>query len=130
MICFLQDRWFPDLASRMQRVDLVEDPRFKDEESKFANGAALIEELQRTFATRTLEEWNAILFGADGVWAPVQSPAEVLKDEQALVNSFVTPVTDDDGDTYLSAASPCQFDQRPIGSAKVEVRPMDSTVMK
>jgi crotonobetainyl-CoA:carnitine CoA-transferase CaiB-like acyl-CoA transferase len=115
MLCYLQDRWFPDLARRMGRDDLLEDPRFASEESKFINGAALADELQATFATLTLAEWNEALFDAEGVWAPVQSPAEVLADVQALENGFVTPVTDHDGETYLSVASPCQFDQQPIG---------------
>ena len=122
MICFLQDRWFPDLARRLGREDLLADPRFASEESKFMNGAALAEELQRTFAERTLAQWSEILFDSEGVWAPVQSPAEVLTDVQALANGFVTPVTDDDGETYMSAASPCQFDERPVGPLRASPR--------
>ncbi len=122
MICFLQDRWFPDLARRMGREDLLADPRFASEESKFMNGAALTEELHRTFAERTLAEWSTVLFDAEGVWAPVQSPAEVLTDIQALANGFITPVTDDDGETYMSAASPCQFDERPVGPLRASPR--------
>jgi formyl-CoA transferase len=118
VLCFLQDRWFPDLARRMGREDLLEDPRFDDEDSKHQHGAVLAEELQRTFATRTLADWNQVLAGADGVWAPLQSPAEVLDDVQAIENSFITPVTDYDGETYMSAASPCQFDERPVGALR------------
>ena len=55
---------------------------------------------------------------AEGVWAPAHSPAEVLNDPQALENGFVTPVTDGDGETYLSAASPGQFDERPVGALR------------
>jgi len=39
----------------------------------------------------------------------------VIADVQALENGFVTPVTFDDGTTYLTGASPAQFDERPIG---------------
>src|SRR5690606_35652005 len=40
-LCFLMDRWFPDLARRLGRADLIEDPRFADERSKMANAQAL-----------------------------------------------------------------------------------------
>jgi crotonobetainyl-CoA:carnitine CoA-transferase CaiB-like acyl-CoA transferase len=114
-LCFLQDRWFPDLARRMGRADLLDDPRFGDETSKFMNGEALIAELDRTFATKTLAEWNELLFGMDGVWAPLLSPDEVLDDAQAREAGIVTPVTDYDGDTYFASATPGQFDEMLIG---------------
>ena len=113
-LCFLQDRWFADLARRMEREDLLEDKRFRDEKSKMANAEALIAELQGVFETRTLAEWNDILFSMEGVWAPVQNPVEVINDDQALINGFVTEVSAEDG-SYLAASSPGQFDERPIG---------------
>ena len=116
-LCLLQDRWFADLARHLEREDLLDDPRFADEPAKLANAEALIGELQSTFATRTLAEWNEILFTLEGVWSPLQSPAEVIADPQALENGFVTPVgTADDG--YLAAASPGQFDERPVGDLR------------
>jgi crotonobetainyl-CoA:carnitine CoA-transferase CaiB-like acyl-CoA transferase len=117
-ICLLQDRWFPDLARRMDRADLLDDPRFADERSKFLNGEALIAELDKTFATRTLAEWNERLFGMEGVWAPLLSPAEVKDDLQALQNGIVTPVTDHDGETYYTASTPGRFDERPVGELR------------
>jgi crotonobetainyl-CoA:carnitine CoA-transferase CaiB-like acyl-CoA transferase len=117
-ICFLTDAWFPDLARHLDRIDLIDDPRFATEEAKFANAEALIAELDGEFAKRTMAEWKTALASLVGVWAPLQSPSEVIADEQALVNGFVTPVTDRDGDTYLAASSPGQFDERPIGSLR------------
>src|SRR5690606_134759 len=103
---------------RMGRADLLDDPRFADERSKFLNGEALIDELQKTFATATLAEWSERLFGMEGVWAPLLSPAEVKDDVQALVNGIVTPVLDYDGETYMTAATPGRFDERPVGDLK------------
>jgi crotonobetainyl-CoA:carnitine CoA-transferase CaiB-like acyl-CoA transferase len=117
-ICFLMDRWFPDLARRLGRQELVEDPRFKDEPSKMANAQALIDELQGEFSKRTLQEWCDALVDCEGVWAPQFRPVEVLNDEQALVNGFVTPVTTYDGSSYLASATPGQFDERPVGELK------------
>ncbi len=114
-LCFLQDRWFADLARRMGREDLLADERFRDEKSKVANAEALIAALQGEFETKTLAEWNDILFSMEGVWAPLHNPAEVIHDHQALINGFVTEVSADDG-SYLAASSPGQFDERPIGT--------------
>jgi crotonobetainyl-CoA:carnitine CoA-transferase CaiB-like acyl-CoA transferase len=117
-VTFLIDAWFPDLARKLGRPDLAEDPRFRDERSKMANATALAAELEKEFAKKTMMEWCDVLVDCAGVWAPQFRPAEVLNDPQALINGFVTPVTMDDGDTYLAACTPGQFDERPIGSLK------------
>ena len=117
-LCFLQDRWFADLARRMGRPDWLEDARYADERAKFENADALIAELDAEFAKKTLAEWKVVLDGADGVWAPLHSPAEVIADEQALVNGFVTEVVGDEGDRYLAASTPGQFDERPVGALR------------
>lgn len=114
-LCFLQDAWFGDLARRLGREDLLADPRFADETSKFLNGMLLVAELEAAFAQRTLAEWTQVLAGMDGVWSPLLSPDEVLTDEQALEAGIVTRVTDPDGGGYYAAATPGQFDGRPPG---------------
>lgn len=115
-ICLLQDRWFFDLARRTGREDLLTDSRFKTEDDKYANAAALIDELDTTFASRTLADWITALTGMEGVWSPIFSPAEVLTDSQALANGIVTPVTcPQSGDVYLAAGTPGQFDEQNIG---------------
>jgi crotonobetainyl-CoA:carnitine CoA-transferase CaiB-like acyl-CoA transferase len=118
-ICFLQDAWFPDLFEHLDRPDLASDPRFKDAESKMKNAAALIAELEKEFAKETLAEWGERFATLKGVWAPLQNPPEVLTDEQALENGFIVPVRDDDGEVYRAAASPGQFDERPVGALRV-----------
>jgi crotonobetainyl-CoA:carnitine CoA-transferase CaiB-like acyl-CoA transferase len=45
----------------------------------------------------------------------------VIADPQALDNGFVTNVEGDDG-TYLAAASPGQFDERPVGPLRASPR--------
>jgi formyl-CoA transferase len=114
-LCFLQDRWFPDLARHIGREDLITDPRFATEDAKYENAAALIEQLDGVFATRTLAEWCDCFKDLEGVWAPLFNAWEVNADPQARANGFVTEVTDDDGFTYLASAPPGQFDEQPVG---------------
>ena len=117
-ICFLQDAWWPDLAHHLGRPDLALDARFNSGAARLQNRSALIDELDAVFATRTLAEWKLALKTLKGVWAPLQTPNEVLEDEQALANGFVTKVSRADGAAYMSVSSPAQFDQRAIGDLR------------
>lgn len=74
--------------------------------------------MHEVFATRDYADWCQKLATMEGVWAPVQTPAEVLADPQALGNGFVSPVQIDDGQEYLTGMSPAQFDERPIGALR------------
>jgi crotonobetainyl-CoA:carnitine CoA-transferase CaiB-like acyl-CoA transferase len=118
VLCLLYDQWWPDLARHLQREDWLSDPRYADPAARAANNVALIAELDAIFAGKTLAEWEVQLADLEGVWSPLKSPAEVIVDEQALANGFVTPVTLPSGDTYLTGASPAQFDRRPIGELR------------
>jgi crotonobetainyl-CoA:carnitine CoA-transferase CaiB-like acyl-CoA transferase len=115
LLCLLYDAWWPDFARHIDREAWIDDPRFRDPAVRAANCREMIAELDALFATKTLAEWEQQFATLEGVWSPEKSPAEVIADEQALVNGFVTPVTYADGDTYLTGASPAQFDGRPIG---------------
>lgn len=118
VLCLLYDEWFPDLARRLHRDEWLTDPRYHDVASRAANNVALIAEMDAIFATKTLAEWEIELANLEGVWSPLKSPDEVIADVQALENGFVTPVAFDDGDHYLTGASPAQFDERPIGALR------------
>jgi crotonobetainyl-CoA:carnitine CoA-transferase CaiB-like acyl-CoA transferase len=119
VLCLLYDAWWSDLATKLQREHWLTDPRFADAEGRRTHNVALIAELDGVFAGRTLAEWEDVLLALEGVWSPVKSPAEVLVDEQALENGYVTPVGYRNGDGhYLTAPSPAQFDGRPVGDLR------------
>jgi crotonobetainyl-CoA:carnitine CoA-transferase CaiB-like acyl-CoA transferase len=115
VLCLLYDTWWPDFTRHTGHPELAADSRYATADARAKNNRALISELDEIFAQRTLAEWEAMFSSLQGVWSPVKSPAEVIEDEQALVNGFVTPVTLADGSQYLTGASPAQFDGRAIG---------------
>ena len=118
-LCLLVDSWWPDFARHIDREDLLTDPRFATQRARFDNRGALIAELDAVFAAHDLAYWRERLVTMEGVWAPLQSPEEVIADPQALENGFVTPVNGPDGaPAYLGGASPAQFDERPIGTLR------------
>lgn len=116
-ICLLMDQWWPDFATKIGVPELIEDPRFVDHAARAGHARELIDILNALFASKDFAEWKAILKHIDGVWAPMQNSEEVLADPQALENGF-TPVTIDAETSYLTGASPCQFDERPVGELR------------
>ena len=91
------DDWWADLCRHLDRPDLATDERFATAKARAANNAAAVEILDEIFAQRTLAEWRDVLSTALGVWAPVQSPAEIHDDPQTIANGFVREVAVPDG---------------------------------
>ena len=52
------------LCTTLDRGDLLDDPRFVDISARLANREILIEELEKSFAVKTAEEWVALLLAA------------------------------------------------------------------
>ena len=112
-LVFLQpDRYWAELCQLMGRDDLAADPRFRDIRARGENRAACMEELDAEFASRTFEEWKALLSGIDAPWAPVQAVEELLDDPQVLANGYIGEV-DEDGLRYRLPTVPVQFDGEP-----------------
>jgi crotonobetainyl-CoA:carnitine CoA-transferase CaiB-like acyl-CoA transferase len=110
-LVFLQpDRYWPDFCRIIGRPELLEDARFGDMAARKENAAACVAELDGVFATRTFDEWKAILAGLDAPWAPVQSVTELLDDPQVQANEYIGEVVLDGETAYRLPAVPVQFD--------------------
>jgi crotonobetainyl-CoA:carnitine CoA-transferase CaiB-like acyl-CoA transferase len=113
MLIMLQsDRDWPDLCRHLDRQDLIDDPRFATSALRAENKGECVDELDRIFATRTLEEWKTALATTDGVWAPIQNPGELYVDPQVLANGYLPEVELGSGETCQLVASPVQFDEQ------------------
>ena len=90
--------------------DLIDDPRFAD-------GAVaqhfddMVDELDKAFGSRTLDEWRVELAKQPGQWDVVQHVAELPDDPQARANGFVQTVDYPGGHQLRLVASPVQFDR-------------------
>ena len=74
------------------------------------NAEACIAELERCFAQHTLAEWRAKLATVEGVWAPMQSAAEIPSDPQVSANGYLAEI-DVGGHACPLVRSPVQFDE-------------------
>ena len=92
LVMLESDRYWGDLCQLAGRPELESDPRFIDAKARAENSAACVGILDEIFAQKTFAEWKEILAAAKGVWAPVQTPSEVLVDPMALANGYVREV--------------------------------------
>ena len=95
--------------------EAADDPRFADARSLFENAGAASDVLVKAFAAQPFDYWRQHLKTFTGQWAPIQSFADLLTDEQALANDMIIEVEAADGsDKPLKLVrGPVQFDGEP-----------------
>jgi crotonobetainyl-CoA:carnitine CoA-transferase CaiB-like acyl-CoA transferase len=107
------DRFWPELCEKLGRPDLVVDERFASSTARAENLAACMAELEAAFASATLAEWRERLADAQGVWAAVQTPTEVLEDPQVQANGYVADVDYGESGSHKLVVGPAQFEGQP-----------------
>lgn len=103
------ERYWPSLCERVGLAHLVDEPRYRDLDSRIENGEALIEELAATFKTRDLAYWRRAFEGWDAPWEVVQTMREVSQDPQALANGYLFDVEVEDGTPVTLVTGPVSF---------------------
>jgi formyl-CoA transferase len=80
MFALVREEEWVNLCRTINRADLLEDPRFTDFKTRFANKPALISILREEFLTRDAAEWVTLLQGARLLCDRVNTPLEFLAD--------------------------------------------------
>jgi crotonobetainyl-CoA:carnitine CoA-transferase CaiB-like acyl-CoA transferase len=112
-VIFLQsDRHWPELCDALERLDLLDDPRFGDAKARFENRKECIAELDETFGSKPLSHWRVRFEDIEGVWGPVQNAFEAYQDPQALANGYLPEVVDANANRVRLVSNPVQFDER------------------
>ncbi|MCE7796865.1 CoA transferase [Sphingobium sufflavum] len=95
--------------------DAAKDPRFADARALFENAGAASDIIVKAIGAKPFEYWRQHLKTYTGQWAPIQSFADLLTDEQALANDMIVEVEAADGsDKPLKLVrGPVQFDGAP-----------------
>lgn len=88
---------------------LIEEERFTGGKLRRENSEELVDMLDEAFALRTFDEWAERLDKEDLVWAPVQTPREVLEDPQAIAAGAFTEIPTHDGGSERTPATPVRF---------------------
>jgi crotonobetainyl-CoA:carnitine CoA-transferase CaiB-like acyl-CoA transferase len=103
------DHW-ADLCPLLGRPDLATDPRFATAADRRANADDAVAIFTDLIGQRTLADWKVALAPAKGVWAPIQSPAEIHDDPQVIANRYVQTVHYPTGDLAFPTP-PVLFDE-------------------
>ncbi|MCB2058928.1 MAG: CoA transferase [Novosphingobium sp.] len=108
------DKYWARFCEVAGRPDLAADPRFADSAKRQEHVDECYAEMKALFASKTLEEWKAILSQQDGQWDAVQNVGEIHKDVQVQANDLVQTVDYGDGSTIPLVAVPMLFDGEPM----------------
>ena len=85
------DRHWSPLLTALGLTELIDDARFVTLEERAANGPALVAILDRKFAEKSFDEWDALLReSGDFIYAKVQSIDELQYDSQVIANDYIT----------------------------------------
>ncbi|MFT4027173.1 MAG: CoA transferase [Novosphingobium sp.] len=99
--------------------EAADDPRFADPRSLFENAGAASDIMVKAFAAQPFEYWRQHLKTFSGQWAPIQSFADLLTDDQALANDMIIEVEGADGGENLKLVrGPVQFDGAPVETTR------------
>jgi crotonobetainyl-CoA:carnitine CoA-transferase CaiB-like acyl-CoA transferase len=104
------DRLWPGLLEVIDRRAWAADERFRTARDRRLNAVELIALLDELFVTRTRDEWTAAFDEHDVWWAPVNTPADVLVDPQAIAAGAFVDVPGGAGTPeHRAVASPVSF---------------------
>ncbi len=106
------DRHWPDLCRAIGREDLTQDERYADITIRRRHGPELVEELDKVFATKTLDEWGEVFDRENVWWAPVNTINDALADPVAREAGVLREVNGPDGPLPF-VATPADFAATP-----------------
>ena len=110
MVALQSDRFWAEVCQLLERVDLIEDPRYRNSTLRSENREACIKVLDSIFLTRTLGEWIDVFSAFSGVWAPAQSFAEIHHNAQIRANGYLQKVTSNEGLEFDLVSAAMHFD--------------------
>lgn len=95
---------FENLMDAIDRANLIDDPRFEDNDARVEHNDALDDIIEEWTSQRTTEEVIEVMEAADAVVGPVYDIADIFEDEQYDARDDIVPVEDDDLGTVRMAA--------------------------
>jgi crotonobetainyl-CoA:carnitine CoA-transferase CaiB-like acyl-CoA transferase len=98
------------VLAAIDRVDLVDDERFASARAIAANRSEIIALLDVAFAAQPLAHWAERFDAHDVVWAPIQTPADVVADRQAVAaGAWIEVDAGPDAPPVRSVEAPIRF---------------------
>jgi crotonobetainyl-CoA:carnitine CoA-transferase CaiB-like acyl-CoA transferase len=114
LVLLQPDKFWDDLAKRLERPELTTDERFSTAGARAQNTEACVAVLDDAFGSQPLAHWKQVLADFAGVWTPYQTLGELYSDPQVIANGYLPAMEAPNGQQVQLVASPAQFDERPV----------------
>jgi CoA:oxalate CoA-transferase len=108
------DRYWPLLCKALDRLDLLDDPRFAGSGERDEYHRELIAILDEEFARLTYPEWEARVAEHDLIACRVNSLTTLQDDEQILANDYLVKRPHRDLGEWWYAPTPIEFQKTPV----------------
>lgn len=106
----------PALCNAINRMDILEDPKYADAQSRAENRESFYNIFREIFASKTSDEWIKIAEEFDLPLTRMNHFADVSEDEQAWANGFLEHVEFANGNVDVMPSSPIEMDS--VGELK------------
>jgi len=107
-----------DTFEHLGLPELADDARFCDAQALMENWEAGGELISEAFAAKPFAYWCQHLKTMKGQWAPAQTHADVVADEQVLANDQIFEVEGAGGKPIRLCRSPVQFDHAAVETTR------------
>jgi formyl-CoA transferase len=104
------ERDWPRLCTALERMELINDPRFAELSSRAQNMRLLIPIFDEAFLERDAEHWRRTLAEHDIAFSVMPTYPEVASDPQLHANDIVVPLEHPELGTIATINSPIQVD--------------------
>jgi crotonobetainyl-CoA:carnitine CoA-transferase CaiB-like acyl-CoA transferase len=122
------DRHFPALCRALDRLDWLDDERFNSARGRRKNAETVIAAIDSEFARLTFAELVERFDREDVWWAPVNTPADVLEDPQAIAaGAFVDVPAGSWSPAHRAVSSPIAFGAGPVPPPRPSPAPGEHT---
>ena len=113
MMCHPTQEYWAPFCKAIGKPEWINDPRYTTMESREKHAEELVALLDKIMVTRTWADWEKEFRANDLIVSGNQTSAEILKDEQAIVNNFFTDIEHPVAGTARLLNSPVQFTDTP-----------------
>jgi (R)-2-hydroxy-4-methylpentanoate CoA-transferase len=113
MMCHPTQEYWAPFCKAIGKTDWIDNPRYATMESREQHAEELVALLDEILASRTWSEWEKEFRANDLIVSGNQTIAEILKDEQAIVNNFYTDIDHPVVGEARLLNSPVQFSDTP-----------------
>ena len=113
MMCHPTQEYWSPFCKAIGKKEWINDSRFATMESREQHSEELVEQLDKILAARTWSEWEKEFRANDLIVSGNQTIAEILKDEQAVINNFYTDIEHPVVGKVRLLNSPVQFTDTP-----------------